>query len=387
MAARPERMPVSPDLAWRLHRPLVALHAAMEVGPLWRAVRSLLRAAFAPHRVTLFLGHLGMGEARVVFTDPPIAQPERWYAARGRVNPFSPYIEAHRGVRFYRFRDVLPPPEEFRRTEFYRRFARPEGWDKGVSALYWSHREVMAMFSLYRAPAEADFSDGEMALLRYLHPFIGTAIVRVQRLHSERLARHSLEEFNRHLPVGLVLLDWDLRVGFANPEAHRQCAVWNLGAETARLFNVRDAFALPAEIEQACRALRTAMLERDPRQPLPLPDDGARVTAARDERLRAQVTVLHNPDSPLAKPRFLAVLDAGPPVAAASGPVSAARLRLLRELTPREREIAQLVCDGSSNAEIARAQGKSVLTIKTQLNSVFRKLGVKSRARLMALLR
>lgn len=381
------RVQVSPQLAWRLHRPLVALHAAMEVEPLWRAVRTLLRAAFAPHRVTLFLGHLGMGEARVVFTDPPIARANRWYAARGKGNPFSPYIEAHRGLRFYRFRDVLPPPAEFRRTAFYRRFASPEGWDKGVSALYWSHQEVMAMFSLYRAPDQPEFSEEEMGLLRYLYPFIGTAIQRVQRLHSERLARHSLEEFNRQLPVGLVLLEWELRTEFANSEAHRQCAVWNLGPEAARIFNVRDAFAVPGEIEQACRRLRATMLARDPKQPLPRPDDVARVVSARDGRLRAQISVLHNPDSPLAKPRFLAVLDAGPAVAPAAGADSATRLRLLRELTPREREIAQLVCDGASNAEIAQALSKSVLTIKTQLNSVFRKLGVKSRARLMALLR
>ena len=63
------------------------------------------------------------------------------------------------------------------------------------------------------------------------------------------------------------------------------------------------------------------------------------------------------------------------------------RLNPLRDLTPREREIALLVCEGHSNAEVAKRLSKSVLTIKTQLNSVFRKLGVESRAKLMAMLR
>lgn len=63
------------------------------------------------------------------------------------------------------------------------------------------------------------------------------------------------------------------------------------------------------------------------------------------------------------------------------------RMRSLQELSPREREIALLVCEGLSNAEIARQLRKSVLTIKTQLNAVFRKLGVTSRTRLMAMLR
>ena len=63
------------------------------------------------------------------------------------------------------------------------------------------------------------------------------------------------------------------------------------------------------------------------------------------------------------------------------------RLNPWRDLTPREREIALLVCEGHSNAEVAKRLSKSVLTIKTQLNSVFRKLGVESRAKLMAMLR
>ena len=73
--------------------------------------------------------------------------------------------------------------------------------------------------------------------------------------------------------------------------------------------------------------------------------------------------------------------------AAARAAVSPEKLNQLRDLTPREREIALLVCEGCSNAEVAKRLSKSVLTIKTQLNAVFRKLGVASRAKLMALLR
>jgi DNA-binding CsgD family transcriptional regulator len=59
----------------------------------------------------------------------------------------------------------------------------------------------------------------------------------------------------------------------------------------------------------------------------------------------------------------------------------------LRDLKPREREMARLVCKGQSNAEVARRPSESVLMIKTPLSSVFRKLGVESRAKLMAMLR
>jgi DNA-binding CsgD family transcriptional regulator len=378
---------IPPALAARLQAPLLKLHAALEVEPLWRAVRSVMRAAFAPHRVTLFLGHLGMGEARVVLTDPAIALPEEWYTARGKLNPFSPFIAAHRGVKFYRFSDVLPPRAEWINGEFYRRFAHPEGWDKGVSALYWSRREVTAMFSLYRAPAQPEFSEAEFALLRHLYPFVGTAITRVQRLHTERLARRGLEEFNKHIPVGLVFLDWELRVEFANPEAHRLCAIWNFGLAAARTFNARDAFAVPPALLEACRALRKGVLARDPKQPTSQPSDVAHIEPLAASGLRAQVTVLNNSASVLAQPRFIVLLDSRPVLSAQPAAVSAEKLNQLRDLTPREREIALLLCEGHSNAELARRLSKSVLTIKTQLNSVFRKLGVKSRAQMMALLR
>jgi DNA-binding CsgD family transcriptional regulator len=356
------------------------------VEPLWRAVRAVTRAALAPHRVTLFLGHLGMGEARVVLTDPPIAEPADWYAERGKLNPFSPYIEANRGVKFYRFSDLLPARPAFVKSEFYRRFAQPEGWDKGVSALYWSRGEMKAMFSLYRAPAQPDFTDAELALLRYLYPFVGTAVARVQRLHTERLARRGLEEFNRNIPVGLACLDWDLRVEFANPEAHRLCALWNFGAEAARAYNPRDTFVLPPPVLAACAGLREAVLARDPKRPISQPGDIAHVEPAAANGLRAQLSVVNNPASALARPRFLVVLDSRPAVPVPAR-AAAEKLNQLRDLTPREREIALLVCDGQTNAEIAKRLSKSVLTIKKQLNSVFRKTGMKSRARLMALLR
>lgn len=56
----------------------------------------------------------------------------------------------------------------------------------------------------------------------------------------------------------------------------------------------------------------------------------------------------------------------------------------LAQLTPAEREIVELLRQGSSNKEIACMLGKSVRTVKTQLTSVYKKLGVRSRSRLLA---
>lgn len=390
MPKRPEpRSPRLPAALFeRLHEPMLSLHAAMEVESLWRAVQRVIRQAVPVHRITLFLGHLGMGEARLVMTDPPIADIEGWYAARGPSNPFSPWIASHRGARSYRFREVLPPREVFVSSEFYRRFAQPEGWDKGMSFLYWRKNDVVAMASLYRAPTQPEFSRREEAVIDYLYPFIGIAVERVQKLHNERLARRGLEEFNKKIPVGLIFLDWELNVEFANAEAQAECAVWNHGPAEARALNVREVFRVPPDVSAACLRLKEAVQARNPKQLLSLPGDVEQVVHRLLPGLKAQVSVLNNPGSALAKPRFLVVLDGRvSEEPAATVPLSGSRMGHLRGLSPREREIALLVCDGFSNAEIAQRLSKSILTIKTQLNSVFSKLGVNSRTKLMTLLR
>lgn len=379
-------MPTVPALIdhGRLHKPLLTLHAAMEMETLWKAVNSVLRATLDVHRVTLFLGHIGLGEARFARTDPPIERTKEWYSARGRQNPFSHYIDTHPGVRHYRFSDILPPAPEFKKTEFYRKFARQEGWDKGVTFLFWDKRALRAMFSLYRTPGQPDFDDEEIARLNYLHPFIETAIIRVQKLHTERLARRSLEEFAWHIPIGLVLLEWDLKVEFANPEARKMCADWNLGPDAAKAYNARDVFAVPEPVLAECKRLREAILARDPKELTSLPGDVARVNHPYQSSKHAQITVLKSSGSALAKPRFLVMLDEEVfPLAEPLRSQTRSKPLHLPALTPSEKEIVDHVCSGLSNAEIARALNKSVLTVKTQLNSVFRKLGVSSRAKLI----
>jgi DNA-binding NarL/FixJ family response regulator len=55
------------------------------------------------------------------------------------------------------------------------------------------------------------------------------------------------------------------------------------------------------------------------------------------------------------------------------------------QLTATEREIVALVCGGQTNTEIASLRGRSVRTVETQLSSIYRKLGISSRAELIRL--
>jgi len=56
-------------------------------------------------------------------------------------------------------------------------------------------------------------------------------------------------------------------------------------------------------------------------------------------------------------------------------------------LSPAEQVVAAHLNQGLSNKEIARALGKSEFTVKHQVSSILRKLGVPTRVRLIARLR
>jgi DNA-binding CsgD family transcriptional regulator len=61
------------------------------------------------------------------------------------------------------------------------------------------------------------------------------------------------------------------------------------------------------------------------------------------------------------------------------GPVEAFGLKEATRLTPREREVLELVARGTANKRIAGMLGMSEHTVKFHLGSVFRKLGVTNR--------
>ncbi len=57
----------------------------------------------------------------------------------------------------------------------------------------------------------------------------------------------------------------------------------------------------------------------------------------------------------------------------------------LTSLTPREREILTLIAKGHSNREIARLLYVSESTVKNHISSVYKKVGIAGRSRLVLL--
>lgn len=365
---------------------LLALSGATSVDDLWRALRDVFAARMPVSRITLFLGHIGMRSARLVYTHPRIQSPQKYFEARGLNNPFSDYIEANPGVPCYRFSDVLPSMEAFRKSDFYLNFALTEGWLYGMSGLTWLGDELMGMYSLYRSEEQGDFTDTEVEAMLDVHPFIAVAIDRVRRLHRELQYRRVLEEFNRSLPVGLLLINWEDELVYANNEAVRLCADWNEGPGASRQFNTRIIFQLPKPIKEACAELRELISDTATNLDW-VHSNSERELTHSATGIRAKVRSVRLTGTNVARPGFLATLEGElGDIPAEPGSMHTERMIILSRLTEAEREIAVLIGEGLSNKEIADKLGKSVLTIKTQVSSIFQKLNLRSRARLIALL-
>lgn len=87
----------------------------------------------------------------------------------------------------------------------------------------------------------------------------------------------------------------------------------------------------------------------------------------------------------IALPEGARVTHLGPDLAVIDFPVPVAILPAA--LTDAEQEVALLVFQGATDEQIAAKRGSSAKTVSNQLGSIFRKLGVSSRAQLVLRLR
>lgn len=173
------------------------------------------------------------------------------------------------------------------------------------------------------------------------------------------------------MPVGLLVLDAAGQPLWCNEEAARACAVWNHGERGAAALRARKAFAVPPALAEACR-----MLQADP-------SAVEHVTSEHERGLHARIR-RHEPAGHAAA--FLIQLDYRRPRGDRHRPLSPGAVALLARLSEREREVAMRVREGLRNAEIAAALRRSPLTIKTQLASIYAKLGARGRTQVAALL-
>jgi len=234
---------------------------------------------------------------------------------------------------------------------------------------------AQASMLVARPGARDDFHSDEIEMLQRLQVHMIAALRGVRTLQRERVTRLAMQKLLSRFPVGIVLLDWDERTLYRNATAAELCAHWNYGG-AGRSLHASRVFRVPKEVVSACRSLDSPTNSGEHTEVV--------VISPGKPRIRAVVQSVRFEVKFLGRPRYLIHLEpVGGKRESHAGPT---RMDLLLRMTPRERELAEVVSRGVSNSDAARRLGKSVYTVKKQLQGVYRKLGVKSRARLAAVL-
>jgi DNA-binding CsgD family transcriptional regulator len=376
----------------RAQRVLLGLHRAMDFNGVWAALQRLFETVTPHDTMVMSVNYvdwrreattrrLTSAKSRVRNTE----ELSRLIVDEGR-NFFRPFLEKHPGVPVYQHTQVMAP-EKVPASRFYQRVMIPLGWRYSAHLLFWRDGQVETSIALRRRPEQDDFTPVEMDVMRALHPHIAVAFERVKVFEGERRRRRLLENFYRAKPEAVLFLDWDLSALYASQEGMAMCAVWNFGPKRARQYSPADVFKLPPEIAAACATLKPAWEQQAPRgaadAPAPLSTDAA----SPDGTSRATITLQRETGSALIKPIFIVRLPIPEGLALPSGAPEPTAGQLRAQLTPNERRLADLVCAGLSNKEVAARLKRSEGSVKVQLSGVFQKLHVTSRAKLMVALR
>lgn len=398
-------MPAAPLIAPEIAPPplaasLLRLHEALRQRDLWHALRTVAREAIASESVTLEIGAPDDGAALRIYRH---AHPHTPVELR-REHPARHWFALHPGAPVYRLSDVTSL-RELRGTPFHDRVMRREGWDKLLGVVAWRGRFAQGTLNFFRGPSQPDFSLRELKLAEALQPHFQTALFRVLAHEEATRLGDQFAAMLEDVPVGLLLLDWELRPLWFNEEAAHACAVWNHGERRAAALNPQRAFRVPPPLADACadlqrqwrQASRARERDRPTRPPTetngagPLATDRAaglkaRVLSEDALGLHAQIVLHALGSKPLLRPAFQIQLDYRRPRGDRNRPLSPGAVALLARLSAREREVAMRVREGLRTAEIAAELRRSPLTIKTQLAAIFSKLEVRSRTRVAALL-
>lgn len=375
----------------RGQRAILALHRPMELGALWTAIQRVLEALVPHDTLVMSVNYLDwrrenttrrLTSARSRVVDEEDAA--QIISEEGRTF-FQPFLEANPGIPCYRHSDLMDP-DRIPETRYYQRYMIPMGWRFSAHLLLWRDREVETSIALRRRSDQGDFTRAEMGLLRLLHAHLTVAFERVREFEGERRRRRLLEVFYRPKPEAVIFLNWDLSASYASHEAMAVCATWNFGAVRSRRYTPQAVFRVPAEIEAACASLKPAW-EEGVMPGGAAPEARQAVALSPDRTCRAEITLQREIGGAFIKPIFVVRLNLpdGLPLPPGGSEPTASHLRA--RLTPSERSLADLVCLGYSNKEIAAELRRTVGSVKVQLSSIFHKLHVSSRSKLILALR
>jgi DNA-binding CsgD family transcriptional regulator len=360
-----------------LEKPLLRLHATTDVDSFWKAVQKVTQAALPTCFIGLTLQHSPF-LPRITKSTKKL--PGNFFP----IMPIEKYFRAHPHRNIVFISDFFADERHFRRSSFYTGCMVPINGRCAIGLFFWDIRRLLAAIIVVRNVQQGELSPREMRVIQHLYDQFQTALRRLRARERERAVRVAFEQFLRRVPLPTALLRWNLRLVYRNQAATEFCALWQWGQSASRLIKLKA--PVPQEILDRCRVLKKQWEQQGLPGFAPANFRSETVRHPTRDAFRATISLKQINSAAVARPHFLVEFESLSGSSAGYQTRDAALSHLVR-LTSREQNLARLVCDGRSNQEIADESGLSLETVKTHLHSIFCKLQVPSRSRLMALMR
>lgn len=287
--------------------------------------------------------------------------------------------------------EELIPREQWLASKAYNEcFNRDRNMAQLMSSVvfeFGSPHSMPACCSFFRGLHHPDFGEEDRARMRLVLPHLSRSLGVMQRLRSAELTvATSLAALDR-LPSGVLLMDGSGAVAFANSSAQRMLEDGD-GLRLRKLTNTSGFGNLVAVNTAASKAISDAISTTLNRDPYATPHFSKCVTVPRTSGVASytlQFSALgdHN-EFGTSRGGFAAIVFIAD--GAQEIHIDPAILQSAYGLSAAEARVAVALLDCSSAKEVAEKLGTSHNTVRTQINQVYAKLGVNSRARFVKLL-
>jgi DNA-binding CsgD family transcriptional regulator len=283
----------------------------------------------------------------------------------------------HPGVTVVRHGDYTSP-KILRGSAFYQKVLRPLDSEFGISVVAWRRNTWLATLTVLHNEEQGEFSDEQLEELLAIHPHFECIIRRLAGYQESRLVHNSLRRFMVGLPTATMILDWNLRPLHFSGVAAQLCFQWKQGA-WASPIKAPKGIQVPGDILTAIEGMKPTLSKKKPARKSSRSPIRAIHPHPHMSWFSATIEFLPSRTLTLTKGTFLVTLNETIPLKTV-----ATVSEKLEQLTIRERECAWLASEGLQNAEIAKQLGKSQITVRNQLTSIYKKLGLRSRYKLIA---
>lgn len=259
---------------------------------------------------------------------------------------------------------------DFERSVHYQAVFRPNGNFYAMGAQFERQASRAAHIGVHRPRRAGPFSNLEQHALDFFHPHLKRAARMMQLLGEFEVALGQARAALDCLPYGVWLMDGQRRCLWANAVAEdaMRTHVYGLGMTGNQLF-LADAME-QARWRSVCTRVNRGELSAEV---MPIGRSGATLVAMRYERPSVSV-LMSTEDEAL----LVFLLDPERPVAP-----NARRLRVLYNLTQAEIRLLGELLKGFDLSEISACLNLSIHTVRAQLKSVMRKVGVTRQAQLL----